>query len=96
MLEKNTCPDRPVGDIPPNRHLEIDSCSAETPPRSWKRKGKRPYPAPGGSLINLLEDWGFTDTNVKRLRGILEATCKEPERNPEAARGSLRSIMHEV
>jgi hypothetical protein len=50
----------------------------------------------GASLVDLTQDWGFSEPSVKRLRDILDQNCRPPFADPQSSRGSLRAIMHEV
>lgn len=50
----------------------------------------------GASLVDLTQDWGFSEASVKRLRDILDQNCRPPFADPQSSRGSLRSIMHDV
>lgn len=50
----------------------------------------------GAALIDLMQDWGFSDVSLARYKAILDTKCRDPKSHPEAARGALHSIMHEV
>jgi hypothetical protein len=50
----------------------------------------------GALKLDLLRDWGFSDSDLLRLRSMLDEKCKSPIKDPHAARGCLRQILHEV